>query len=201
MDRLSTHRSGQYTTANRTLIFRDSIRPEVRGTTVCQNIVSKYPFQRKWNSPVVQYHKVKFSSVSWDGAARCFRWPKRKLMTLIVLLECDKFLCTSLPQMYCLFALSTYLFFVMVPTLCHMGKNNLPLVWQFQRAIVCHQWTNIVEAIKVWPRLKVSVPGKIIVIFAKIKKMSQHLFFSSPLEELFRWFFFYPRTVAAPALE
>ena len=34
MDGLSTHRSEPYTTANRTLIFRDSTRPEVRGTTV-----------------------------------------------------------------------------------------------------------------------------------------------------------------------
>ena len=59
------------------------------------------------------------------------------------------------------------------------------LLRQFQRAIVCHQQIKIGEDIELWPSPKVAVPGRIVVIFAKIENFDFSLYIVSlPLEEL-----------------
>ena len=67
--------------------------------------------------------------------------------------------------------------FVIVLTPCQKAQNELPLVSPFQRAIVCHQQTNIGGAKENSPGLKLGVLGQIIVIFVESEKNWDSIYF------------------------
>ena len=76
------------------------------------------------------------------------------------------------------------------------GKR-LPLVRQFQRAIICHQRTQIGEAIEVLPSQNEAVPGEIIVIFAKIENFQDGIYFFFAPRRAFLLISSYSRTRVA----
>ena len=82
-----------------------------------------------------------------------------------------------------------------------MTKNQLPLLSQLQRAVICHQRTKIGGDREDWHCQKLGVLGQVIVIFAKkLKIETVFIFLLHP-----SWSFLdetsYPRAVVAPALE
>ena len=81
-----------------------------------------------------------------------------------------------------------------------MAKNELHVVSQFQRAIVCHQRTKICGAREIALAKKSMFSAKlyIVVIFAKIDFFRDSAYlFSSPLEKC-SWCFYPRSSVACP---